>query len=141
MRYQHIFLQSLVLTLTNMGAILIGFGFYKLFLQVISVNQRSVQTPIAVLVNIFLFAIWTLLVLRFYSRYRLQTIGDYYMVYFAAGVWNPIIFVPLHYITQGYMTSFGNIIVLWMYQVIVNLPVLGLSRWLSNRMQTRSEAG
>lgn len=141
MRYRNILLQSLILTLTNMGAILIAFGIYKLILQIISVNQRAVQTPMAILVNIVLFAFWTWLVIRFCSRYSLHKTGDYYLVYFTAGLWNPIIFIPLHYFTQGYITSFGNIIVLWMYQVIVNLPVLALSWWLSNRLRTGWEAG
>lgn len=141
MRYRNILLQSLILTLTNMGAILIAFGIYKLILQIISVNQRAVQTPMAILVNIVLFAFWTWLVIRFCSRHSLHKTGDYYLVYFTAGLWNPIIFIPLHYFTQGYITSFGNIIVLWMYQVIVNLPVLALSWWLSNRLRTGWETG
>lgn len=141
MRFQKILLQSLALTLTNMGAILIAFGIYKLILQITSVNQRAVQTPLAIVLNIVLFALWTGLMIRSYSRYSLNTTGDYYLVYFAAGLWNPIIFIPLHYLTQGYMTSFGNIIVLWMYQVVVNLPVLALSWWMSNRLQTGGESG
>ncbi len=135
MRIIKILLQSLVLTLTNMSAILIAFGGYKVILLFRPLNQRAVQTPLAILLNIVLFLVWTWLIERFFSKYRLQSTLEYYLVYFAAGVWSPIILIAVHYLTQGYMTSFANIIVLWMYQVLVNIPVLAIARWLSNLMQ------
>jgi hypothetical protein len=121
-----------------MGSILIAFGIYQVVLQFLTFNQRALQTPLAIILNIVIFLVWTWLIVRYFSRYSLHKTGEYYLVYFAAGIWNPIIFVPLHYITQGYLTSFGNIIVLWMYQVVVNLPVLFSARWLSNRMRNYS---
>ena len=130
-----ILLQSLALTLTNIGAILIGFGGYKVILLFRPINQRAVQTPLAILLNIVLFFVWTWLIVQFFSKYRLQSTIEYYLVYFAAGVWSPIILIPVHFLTQGYMTSFANIIVLWMYQVLVNIPVLAITRWLGNRLQ------
>ena len=140
MRYLNIILQSFILTVTNIAAILCAFGIYTIVLQFIAVNQRALQTPLAIILNIALFLVWTWLVVRYLSRYSLHKTSEYYLVYFAAGIWNPIIFIPVHYITQGYMTSLGNIIVLWMYQVLVNLPVLALARWLNNRLLSRGEA-
>lgn len=139
MRIIKILLQSLVLTLTNMSAILIAFGGYKVILLFTPVNQRAVQTPLAILLNIVLFLAWTWLIRRYVSKYWLHSTEEYYLVYFAAGVWSPIIFIPVHYLTQGYMTPFANIIVLWMYQVLVNIPVLAMVRWLSNRLQPNFE--
>ena len=139
MRYLNIIIQSFVLTVTNIAGILSAFGIYTIVLQFIAVNQRALQTPLAIILNIVLFLVWTWLVVRYLSQYSLQKTSEYYLVYFAAGIWNPIIFVPLHYFTQGYMTSLGNIIVLWLYQVLVNLPVLALARWLGNRMLSRGD--
>ena len=135
MRTLVILLHSLVLTLTNMGAILMAFGIYQVILLFTPVNQRAVQTPLAIVLNVLIFLGWIWFIDRFFRNYRLNKSSDYYLVYFTAGVWNPIIFIPLHYLTQGYMTSFANIIVLWMYQVLVNVPVLAISRWLSDRLQ------
>ena len=140
MRYLNIILQSFILTVTNIAAILSAFGIYTIVLQFVAVNQRALQTPLAIILNIALFLVWTWLVVRYLSRYSLQKTSEFYLVYFAAGIWNPIIFIPVHYFTQGYLTSLGNIIVLWMYQVLVNLPVLALARWLSNRMLSGEEA-
>jgi hypothetical protein len=114
---------------------LIAFGGYKVILLFRPLNQRAVQTPLAILLNIVLFLVWTWLIVQFFSKYRLQSTIEYYLVYFAAGVWSPIILIAVHFLTQGYMTSFANIIVLWMYQVLVNIPVLAITRWLGNRLQ------
>jgi hypothetical protein len=35
-----------------------------------------------------------------------------------------LLFVPVHYIAQGYLTSFGNMLLTWMSQVSFNLLAL-----------------
>ena len=139
MKYRRVIFQGFGLTLANITAILFAFGLYQIVLLFRPVNQRALQTPLAILINIIIFLLWTWLVRRYIKRYSLQKRSEYYLTYFAAGMWNPIIFIPLHYLTQGYLTSFANIIILWIYQVLVNLLVLFAAYWLSSRMSARGE--
>jgi len=39
-------------------------------------------------------------------------------------LWAPLVFVPLHYFTQGYLTSIGNLLTLAVYQFPVNAIAL-----------------
>ena len=55
--------------------------------------------------------------------FELELLGkqEFIYIYFAALIWAPVIYIPLHYVTQGYLTSFSNIIALWIFQLPVNL--------------------
>ena len=134
MKYLRIIFQGFGLALSNIAAILLAFGLYQIVSLFAPVNQRVVQTPLAILINVAIFTLWTWLVWRIYDKFSLQNKSEHYLAYFAAGVWNPILFIPLHYFTQGYLTSFANIIILWIYQVLVNVLVLYAAYWFSSRM-------
>jgi len=57
---------------------------------------------------------------------RLQPVGSTELgVCLALSIlWAPLVFVPLHYFTQGYVTSVGNLVALVLYQLPVNLLAL-----------------
>ena len=42
------------------------------------------------------------------------------LTYIAAFVWFPLIFMPLHYFTQGYVSAFSNVASMWFFQAIAN---------------------
>lgn len=119
MRILSISVHSLVLAITNIVAILIGFGVYHLLKPV---NQVAVQVPVAAMVSIIGFVSW-----RFFTRrlsfkgFAQPSSGELAWVYLAALLWTPLIFVPLHYVSQGYLTSMGNILGIWLFQVPVNI--------------------
>lgn len=113
---------SLVLAITNLGAILVGFGVYHLLKPV---NQVAVQVPVAAMVCIIGFLSWRFFIQRLsFKGFAQPSGGELVGVYLAALLWSPLIFVPLHYISQGYLTSVGNILGIWLFQIPVNLLVL-----------------
>ncbi len=46
----------------------------------------------------------------------------------ASMLWHLIIFVPTHYASQGYLTSFGNIYKVWAVQLIANSLAVAAAR-------------
>ncbi len=126
-------LHSFVLTITDLGSIILAFGFYSLLRSIMSVNQRVVQGSIAAIFCIIIFSLWSLVVTRLPTKtLSLQGNRELVWTYFSALLWVPVIFIPLHYITQGYFTSFGNIIAIWLFQIPVNLFTMLISRKILN---------
>lgn len=118
MRILRICLHSLVLTVANIGFIIVGFGVYHLLKPV---NQIAIQAPVAAILCITAFVVWSLFIPRLpFKGLPLQGTSELAWVYLAALLWSPIVFVPLHYITQGYLTSVGNILATWFFQLPVN---------------------
>lgn len=119
MRILSICVHSLVLAIINIVAILIGFGAYHLLRPV---NQIAVQVPIAAMICIIAFVSWSFFTQRLpFQAFARPSGGELVWVYLAALLWSPIIFVPFHYVSQGYLTSIGNILGIWLFQVPVNV--------------------
>ena len=96
-------------------------------------NQVWLQLPIAIALSVGLFAAW-ILSLRVLGLRRLQLVGSKELGACLAlsMVWAPLVFVPLHYFTQGYLTAIGNLIALALYQFPVNALALFGTSVLSN---------
>ncbi|HWI59167.1 MAG TPA: hypothetical protein VNZ22_18210, partial [Bacillota bacterium] len=91
-------------------------------------NQIWLQLPVAVILSPALFALWMLL-LRWVGLQRLQfaKATELLACLAASALWAPLVFVPVHYFTQGYFTSIGNLGALAAYQLPVNsLALFGL---------------
>lgn len=115
-------LHSLVLALTNIGFIIVGFGIYY---SLRPVNQIAVQAPTAAVLCIIGFLFWSVTVRRLPVKdFSLRGTGELAWTYLLALLWSPVIVVPLHYVTQGYLTSWGNIIGVWLFQIPTNLLAL-----------------
>jgi hypothetical protein len=128
MKILRILLHSLALTIVNIGSVLAGFGVYQLFK---SYNQIAVQTPFAALFSILAFLLWSFIIQRFsLGRLSLQGIKEFVLTFLIALIWSPAIFVPLHYLGRGYLTSFGNIAGLWLFQIPTNFLALLVVRKL-----------
>jgi hypothetical protein len=126
-----ILLHSLILTLINIFAILFGFIFYTFFRPA---NQIAIQAPMALLVSTAGFLLWWAITNRLPFRWiTLDKRGELFWVYLVALLWNPAIFIPLHYITQGYLTSFSNILNFWIFQITANLAALLAVYFLLNQ--------
>ena len=126
-------LHSIVLTMTDLGTIILAFGFYTMLRSIVDINQRVLQGSIAAIFCIIIFALWSLAVTRLPTNtLSLQGRRELMWTYFASLLWVPVIFIPLHSITQGYITSFGNIIAIWLFQIPVNLLALLISRKILN---------
>jgi hypothetical protein len=115
-------LHSLLLALVNIGAIIMAFGLYKLLKPP---NQMAFQAPIAALLSISTFTLWIYLIACFhFEKMQIQNRNELVCIYFLTLIWMPVILIPLHYSTQGYWTSFSNILAVWIFQIPVNFITL-----------------
>lgn len=135
MKVPFIILHSLVLTAGNIVSIIVAFGFYSLLKQFYPpINQILVQAPVAAVLTVAGFTLWISLVTRYSPRFRLENSFklEYNLergaVFMLALLWTPVLFIPLHFFTQGYRTSIDNILAIWLFQVPVNLLALWFSR-------------
>jgi hypothetical protein len=116
-------LHSLVLVIADIAGI--GGGAMAAFRILGVPNQVWLQVPIAVVLSLGCFWAW-IFSLRVLRLRALLPVGAKELVAcFAASIlWAPLVFVPLHYFTQGYLTSIGNLFALPVYQVPVNALAL-----------------
>jgi hypothetical protein len=104
MKIRHLFLHALLLGILNLVAVAIAFFLWKL----VGGPQRSTQGILAIAITFAGFWLW----MKFVISRGITIAQDNWQ---ALGFWLvsclvPIaIFVPLHYFTQGYLTSWGNI--------------------------------
>ena len=124
MKILRLSLYSFVLTVVNLGSIIIAFGIYHQFFR--PVNQIAVQAPIAAILSIALFMVWKVFMHQYLPSgdVVLQEVHEFVWLYVLAFVWTPIIFIPVHFIFRGYVTSFGNILATWIFQLPVNFLTL-----------------
>ncbi len=119
MKIFRVLLHGFVLFFTNFTGVFVGFVVYN-FLK--PINQIVIQLPVAALLSILLFLIWNWLLYIFsFKKMHLQNSSEFILAFICSLIWNPIIFVPLHYCTQGYVTDVGNVVALWIFQVPVNI--------------------
>ncbi len=125
MKTIRLLLNSLALSLIDIGAVLAGFGIYTLARPA---PQRAVQIPVAALIAVLSFVLWSLLAEQ-WSRQRLslRAISEPAGTWLLALLWTPTLFVPLHYLGRGYLTSWANIWNLWLFQMPVNILALVLA--------------
>ncbi len=113
---------SAILALANLASMLIGFAAYRL---TGATNQLAVQVPVAACATVALFAVWMSLAGRFAPRaLGVGGAADGWWIYGLATAWAPVFFVPVHFVTQGYLTSFGNVAALWAFQLPVNVAAV-----------------
>jgi hypothetical protein len=123
-----------VLVLANLAGILGGFIAFWL---ASTTNQLAVQLPIAVLVTLTTFLLWIRLVdRRGPARLRFLGLRDGVWTYGLAPVIAAIVFVPLHYVLEGYVTAFSNVVALWTFQLVVNALVIVLAVRMTGRTST-----
>lgn len=123
MKLFRILLHGLVLFVTNFIGIFAGLFVYNF---VRPANQIAVQLPIAAIISIMLFLAWVLLIRRIHIMRSLVLcdVLGIFGAFIASLVWAPMIFVPLHYFTQGYLTEAGNLAAILLFQLPVNFIVV-----------------
>ena len=123
MRIIRIGLHSLVLVIADIAGIAIG--AMTAFRMLGVPNQVWLQLPIAVVVSAGCFCAWvlSLRVLRWTGLQPADS-KERWACMPVSLLWAPLVFVPLHYLTQGYWTSIGNLVALALYQAPVNALAL-----------------
>lgn len=130
-----------VLAGINLFSILLGFALFQLLP---GSNQIAVQVPIAIAASAGFFVLWNLLLrLRCPERLQMHGWSDGRRILAFSLIWAALLFVPLHHLTRGYLTSSGNLIALWGFQLVANPAAIGVSlvvrgRSLAHRADSRS---
>ena len=130
MKTLRLLLHGFVLAFTNIACIIVGFGIYQLFRPA---NQIAIQAPSAAFLCVVVFSLWSWSVRRLTGQIlSLQGRGEFAGTFLLALLWCPTIFIPLHYIGRGYLTSFANIWATWLFQVPTNiLTLLAVKKWIT----------
>lgn len=105
---------GLGLGVIDLGAIVAGFAAYSIARPA---GQLAIQIPVAVMLTVGLFAVTCRALGP--ARWRPGP-GGWSLVYLASMLSAPLVFVPLHYVTQGYWTSYGNLVGLGLFQLPTN---------------------
>ncbi len=100
-----------VLTLINLGSGVLGFWVFKL--SGVG-NQIGVQLPVTMLVGVGLVVSWFL---RRSERHGFPTGRQSFMLCLLAMLFMTVLFVPLHFVLTGYLTSLNNLLASWLMQV------------------------
>lgn len=128
MKTLRVLLSGFILLLANLVGILVGFMAYQVLRPI---KQLIIQLPIAVVLSVLLYLAWVLLIRNLrYDRLCVRSTGENVMVFVASLVWGPVIYVPLHYFTQGYLTNAENLLALLIFQVPVNASAIAVGAWL-----------
>lgn len=133
MRIIRIGLHGLVLVVADLAGIAGGALAAARILGV--PNQIWLQVPFAVVLSVGCFWVWALaLRMLRWTSLQLAASTDVWLCLVVSLVWAPLVFLPLHYLTQGYVTSVGNLVGLALYQ----MPVNTLALWCCRGVQTPS---
>ncbi len=125
MKILRIALHGLVLTAINLVSIIVAYGIYYALRPA---NQILIQASAAGLLSVAAFWIGSALTRRpRLAPIALQGATELAGTYLAALIWAPALFIPIHYVTQGYLTSFSNITATWLFQLPVNLVAILLA--------------
>lgn len=110
---------GLVLTLADLAGVVVGSVVaYRLSGQA---DQIWIQLPVALVITIGLVIGWLLALRRSRFRRFLPASPAELGASVAASLgWGVGLFLPLHFVTQGYVTAVGNLVALAVYQLLVN---------------------
>ena len=124
---------SIKLAFIDLGGILVGFMVYHLSG---AHDQLAVQVPVAVVFTVIGFATWLWMTRRTRIGWSRAAFRQYVLVFLLAFVWAAVVFIPLHYFTQGYVTAWSNVTVMWTFQAPTNLLALLVAhRMFTTRQQ------
>jgi hypothetical protein len=126
-----VLLHALVLAGMNITAIIAGFVVYSIAR---APNQLGVQVPVAVGLSVLGFAAWNALIdRRGWADLHLRRPLDCVWIYLAVIPCAWLIFIPLHYLTRGYLSSGSNLIALTWFQLAANPLVLAIGLSVARR--------
>jgi hypothetical protein len=119
-------LHGFALFAANMAGLIVGI---LVFHALGGPTQLGIQVPLAVLGTVGFYLGWQVLSRNLpCSALALGGGSEHALAGLSSLVWAPLVFVPLHYFTQGYLTAAGNIVALGLFQLLAN-PVAIIAAW------------
>ncbi len=123
-----ILLHGFFLISANLFSVMVAF----VIVQVALLNEEKiVQSSLALIINIGIY--W--LVYKVMSRIqeeimRIDNFSMFAIILLVSLALLPAIFYPMHYLTQGYWSSFDNLLATWPFQLVVNGLCLVMNYYL-----------
>jgi len=104
--------------------------------------QLGIQVSLAGIISILLYLAW-ISVIRIFpaQRLSLQTPRENIFAGLCALLWNPAVFIPLHFFTQDYLTSAANIAAMAIFQIPVNAVAIFAAWKFASLIKLRDGAG
>jgi hypothetical protein len=121
-------LHSLALAGINLAGILAAYGVYYYAFR--PGNQILIQAPLAAAFSIAAFVGWVWLLGRqrwVWARAAWRGLSEAALTWVLAFAWIAVLFVPLHFATQGYLTAASNVLAIWAFQAPVNAATVALA--------------
>ncbi len=120
---QFILLNGLCLAGLNIMAILAAFGVWKM--TALKTAQIGVQAPLAMLFTILGWALWQIISQRIFAgKLPAANAKEKIMIAICAAIFAALLFYTLHYISQGYLAKFSNVLAIWAFQLPTNAVAL-----------------
>ena len=113
-----ILLHGFFMVSVNLFSIMVAFSF----VQITSLGaDRLIQGSVALIINVIIYLVVYKLMYR--VQKEIMEIDNPFMlavILMISLALLPAIFYPLHYLTQGYWSSFDNLLATWPFQIVVN---------------------
>ncbi|HOD01623.1 MAG TPA: hypothetical protein PKH50_02810 [bacterium] len=129
-------INGLVLSLINIISIILGFIIYQISK---SRTQISIQIISACFFSVVLFLLWQFISQKLFRKITIEKKSDYWKTYSASILFSPVIFIPLHYLTEGYLTSWQNIAGIFMFQIPTNILILKIYQTFAQVLNIKRE--
>ena len=128
MRIIWIIIHGLVLAVVNLSSILIGYIVYYFSGDF---EQILIQAPVAFLSSILIFLLWVIIIKRIKPDNSIPLgIISYVLIFILSLAWVPVIFYPLHFFTQHYVSSINNILWVWVFQLPTNIIIIVITYFI-----------
>ena len=129
-RVLRLLLSAAVITFGNKAGIAAGFITWH---YIGTANQLMIQVPLALAISVGVTMVW---LLRFGRWHGLELERDAIYVFLLVFPVGAVLFVPIHYLFTGYLTSMSNVIASWIFAFMSNMPAFALAAQLWRRRGT-----
>ncbi len=113
-----ILLHGFFLISANLFSLIVAFAIIQFFS---TDTDKVIQSFIALIINVGIYIIVFKLMNGIQEEImRIDDFSMFAIIFLVSLSLLPAIFYPMHYLTQGYWSSFDNLLAMWPYQMIVN---------------------
>jgi len=139
MKTVRLIFHGFILLVANMAGLIVAHILCRAF----GVSyQLGIQVPLAGIISILLYLAWMFFIrILPTERLSLQTPRENILAGLCALLWNPIVFIPLHFFSQEYLTSAANIAALAIFQIPVNAIAIFAAWKIASLIKLRDGAG